>query len=302
MGVRVNVVCRNYDDDRVLPRFARYLAQGLRWELTRTPDAEADVIYWMGYFEAQLMRQPVGDRLLAAYFTHREEWPAGNSKAALFDELGRRVDLRVVMCRRYGQELEANGLTAQPPLPVERERFRPIRKARRRVPVAGMSGYTYPNGRKGNDLVRALLQSNLANRVEWRASGRGWPVATHRYSWEEMPRFYQELDLLVCPSRVEGGPMPVLEALSCGVAVVVPEHVGIIDELPQVTGITRYAAGNPVGLVAAVEKALAERDKSRPEELREVTRGYTVQAFCEAHARAFEEVWMREPNEGMAGD
>jgi len=300
LGVRVNVVCRNFNDDRVLPRFARYLRQALGWELTRTPNAEADVIYWMGYFEAQLMRQPAGDRWLAAYFTHREEWPVNNSKAELFDELGRRVDLRVVMCRKYGQELEANGPTAQPPLPVERERFRPVKRSRRRVPVAGMSGYTYPNGRKGNDLVRALLQSNLANRVEWRASGRGWPVQTQRYTWEQMPRFYQELDLLVCPSRVEGGPMPVLEALSCGVQVVVPEHVGIIDELPKVCGITRYAAGDPVGLVAAVEKAVAERDEVRPEELREVTKGYTVQAFCEQHAMAFEGMWMREPNEGIA--
>lgn len=94
--------------------------------------------------------------------------------------------------------------------------------------------------------------------------------------------------------------MPVLEALSCGVQVVVPEHVGIIDELPKVCGITRYAAGDPVGLVAAVEKAVAERDEVRPEELREVTKGYTVQAFCEQHAMAFEGMWMREPNEGIA--
>lgn len=46
---------------------------------------------------------------------------------------------------------------------------------------------------------------------------------------EEMPSFYQKLDLLMCASLSEGTPMPVLEALCCGVPVVSTD-VGIVPE------------------------------------------------------------------------
>ena len=52
MGLRVNVVCRNLHDDRVIPRFSRYLAEGLGWTLTRRPELGADVVYLAAYFES----------------------------------------------------------------------------------------------------------------------------------------------------------------------------------------------------------------------------------------------------------
>ncbi|HUW31731.1 MAG TPA: glycosyltransferase, partial [Planctomycetota bacterium] len=103
-----------------------------------------------------------------------------------------------------------------------------------------------------------------------------------RYKWAEMPAFYQGLDVLVCPSRVEGGPMPVLEALSCGVRVVIPRKVGILDELPDTAGIHRYERGDAKGLVRALEAALAEPFDRKA--LRAVTEPYTVDAWCKAHA------------------
>ena len=165
----------------------------------------------------------------------------------MFDAVAERAQLRVAMCRLYGEWLGAFGPTVIPPLPLERERFvieeRGARsEGRRRRPVVGFSGYTYRNHRKGEDLVAAVLGSKIGRSVEWMASGRGWPVETRRYNWADMPRFYQGLDVLVCPSRVEGGPMPVLEALACGVRVVIPQHVGILDELKDAPGSTAMSA------------------------------------------------------------
>jgi len=289
MALRVNVVCRNLNDDRVLPRFARYLRDHLAWTLTAAPDPRADVVYLAGYFEVQKCK-PWPSVPVAALFTHREETPPGNAKAKLFDAVAERVQLRVAMCRLYAKPLSAYGPTIQPPLPVERERFTlpstriitsaAFRTARQKA-VVGFSGYTYRNHRKGEDLVKAVLASKIGKKVEWRASGRGWPVETKRYDWAEMPAFYQGLDALVCPSRVEGGPMPVLEALSCGVSVVIPRNVGILDELPATEGVYRYERGDAKGLVRALEAALAgPRDQ---EALRAITEPYTVQAWCEAH-------------------
>lgn len=46
----------------------------------------------------------------------------------------------------------------------------------------------------------------------------------------EMPAFYQEIDIYVCVSEIEGTPNPVLEAMACGVPVVSTD-VGIVRQV-----------------------------------------------------------------------
>lgn len=286
----VNVVCRNFEDDRVLPRFARYLRDGLGWSLTRAPQP-ADVHYLMGYFETQVCR-PWPSGPVASLFTHREEEPPNGAKALLYDEIARKVGLRVAMCHKYGEPLEKIGPTIQPPLPVERDRFVPAKKNRglRQSPVVGLAGFTYRNKRKGDDLASRIIRSTKMA-CRWETTGHGWDGAkrTRMLKWDDMPSFYQQLDVLVCPSRVEGGPMPVLEALSCGVKVVVPRGVGIIDEIPDVGGIVRYKRGDVRDMEAALRLAIVT--ESSPEALRETVAAHSVEAWCKGHKEGFEQ-WL----------
>lgn len=298
--MNVNVVCRNLKEDRVIPRFSRHLSARLGWSLTASPDPAADVVYLSGYFEwplvATLLSEgPLDYRhrpKLAAYFTHREEQPPGNAKAKLFDAVAVRADLRIVTAAMYAEMVAPHGLTVQIAPPVERERFTiPARKPL--VKTAGFSGYTYGNGRKGEKLARALVAQR--GDYAWRASGRGWPVPTKRYSWADMPAFYQALDVLVVTATVEGVPMPPLEALACGVSVVVPRGVGLMDELPDTPGIHRYERGDAGDLARAFDEAMALRGEVDREALRAVTEPYTVEAWCEGHRQAFEEAFELEP-------
>jgi hypothetical protein len=174
---------------------------------------------------------------------------------------------------------------------LERDHFVLAPREKRSRPVCGFSGYTYVNKRKGEDLARGVIESKIGQRVEWRASGRGWPVPTKRYAWTDMPGFYQGLDVLVCTSRVEGGPLPPLEALACGTPVVIPRGVGLLDELPEMQGIYRYERGDLAGLLAALERALYERGAVEPEALREATAPWSVEAWVEDHRRAFAEAF-----------
>jgi len=302
--MRVNVVCRNYQEDRVIPRFSRYLSDRLGWTVTRSPDPEAEVVYLSAYFESQRCQRwpsvPV-----AAYFTHREEAPPNSSKAQLFDRIAGQVDLRIATARMYADVLAPYGATVQMPPPVERDRFVIAKKGRQDAGgpvVAGFSGYTYANRRKGEDLVHELLASKPGQQVQWRASGRGWPVPTTRYSWADMPGFYQGLDILVVTSRVEGVPMPPLEALSCGISVVVPRGVGLLDELPDVLGIHRYKRGDAGDLVKALGKAIAQRGDVDREALRAATEPYSVAAWCRAHEEAFVDQFDACGNAGMSTD
>jgi hypothetical protein len=295
MGLAVNVVCRNWQEDRVIPRFSRYLRDYLGWELTARPNYEADVIYLSGYFEAQLMKPWPTNRPVAAYLTHIETQPPGNGKAKLFMRVAKQVDLRIVTAAMYGAAVVDYGPTAQITAPVERERFTltagPSPKGRGGI-VAGFSGFSYSNGRKGEGLARALVASPAGRKVTWMASGRGWPVKTRKYRWSEMPGFYQGLDILVVTSLVEGIPMPPLEVLSCGGSIVIPKGVGLFDELPKVAGIHRYRRGN----VKDAQRALAEAVEMRPsvnrKALRAVTDPFTIGAWCEQHRAAFEELFL----------
>lgn len=286
----VNILCQNALDDRVIPRFSRYLAKGLGWMLTAAPVKNAAAYYLSCYLEWPIMATRLTPGVpVAAYMTHRETEPPDGPKTRLFDALAGRLDLRIATAALYARPLSACGPTAQIRPPVERERFTiPRRKPGQGGIVAGFSGYKYGNGRKGEDLARALLTTKAGQGVTWKASGRGWPVKTTRYRWADMPAFYQSLDVLVITARVEGVPMPPLEALACGVSVVIPRGVGLLDELPDVAGIYRYGAGDKEGLAATFSAAVAGRGAVDRDELRAVTEPYTVEAWCQGHQRAFE--------------
>jgi glycosyltransferase involved in cell wall biosynthesis len=130
----------------------------------------------------------------------------------------------------------------------------------------------------------------MGNACSWSYSGRGFErVRRTPRKWEEMPAYYQGLDVLVCPSRVEGGPMPVLEALSCGVRVVVPRGVGIVDELPDVRGIHRYERGSVTQMEAALHDAIG--GEPNQEALRASVERHSVEAWCASHREGFER-WM----------
>lgn len=287
MGYRTHVICQNVNDDRILPRMARALREHLGWSVSAGPDPKAQAMYLLAYFEGARMK-PWPIVPVAAYFTHREEEPPGNDKARCYDAMATRVNMRVATCRLYAEGLRVYGLTAQCAAPLERDRFVIVPRSNGRRPVVGFSGYTYANHRKGEDLVRGLLTAPIAQRVEWRACGRGWPVTTMRYPWAQMPTFYQGIDVLVCPSRVEGIPMPPLEALACGVRVVIPTGVGILDELPQAEGIYRYPKGDLAGLLKAVEVAAFPGHPVDRKVLRAATEPYSVANWCRDNERAVE--------------
>lgn len=263
--------------------------------MTARPDYKADIIYLSGYFESQMCK-PWPDVPVVAHFTHREI--EGSEKARLFDTIARRTQLRVAMAQMYAEYLQRFGPSIHINPPVERDRFTIPPKFNDRI-MAGFSGYSYRSGRKGEDLAVELLRKAKSG-IEWRASGRGWPVKTVLYRWKDMPAFYQSLDILVVTATIEGGPMPPLECLSCGVSVVIPRGVGVLDTLPEIAGIHRYDRGDIKSLVKAFGKAVKARPDVNREEMRAATEPYTIKNWCEQHKTAVE--GLLEENAGLQED
>jgi len=286
--VNVHIVCRNYTNDRVLPRFARHLMQAHGWTAGAALDLGAAANYLIAYFEYSKIEGQLGGNHapLVSYMTHRED--GDNAKTKLYDRVAGAVDVRVAMNHGQVKHLKKFGGTVVIPLPLETENFVPHGHAVGKVPVVGLSGYTYATGRKGEALVSALRG---LKGVALKASGRGWPgIETKMYHWEQMPAFFQSLDLFVCTSLVEGGPMTTLEALSCGVPVVIPSGVGIHDEIPDTFGIYRYPRGDSKAMMQAVERALGELGKHKAEVLRAATAPHSVEAWTEGNYKLFNDL------------
>ncbi|WVT77563.1 glycosyltransferase (plasmid) [Sinorhizobium chiapasense] len=114
--------------------------------------------------------------------------------------------------------------------------------------TVGIVGRVYPGGRKGEDIVAALLSDKeLTARVNIVASKEGWHAPV--WSFPDVGDFYRAIDFLLVPSRLEGGPVPFMEALACGTMSIAPE-IGVVPEFPHVS--------YPVGDVAALKGVLME--------------------------------------------
>ena len=122
------------------------------------------------------------------------------------------------------------------------------------------------------------------------ASGSGWPVNIVNSTLKGLPQFYNSLDVYVCTALIEGIPMPPLEALACGIPVVIPRDVGMLDELPDMLGIYRYDRGDYEQLLAAVLNAINERGMPDRMALAAAVCEYNPSSYAKAHVEGFEQV------------
>ncbi len=294
MSDRIHIVCSRPHADRILPRLARYLTQGTGWTLSERPERNADLNYGLNYLEFSMNNRGWHETPVAAWFTHYDA--ANPTKAGYWDYAAAHVDLRTVTAERYASILRPHGMTRTVYPPVELDRFTPRQPRETQRPVVGLSGYVDREPRKGAELASRLAHSKLADGIELRACGRGWPapLKTESYTWQQMPEYYRSLDVYLCTATVEGVPMPPLEALACGVPVVIPRGVGLLDELPSVENIYRYRAGDYADMEVALERALEAARRGahgvNVESLRGVASRFTPERWIRDHQEAFEAV------------
>lgn len=280
--MNIHIVCQRINKDRVLPRLARTLAASTGWSIAEYPVPDASINYFFPYIELQ--KKTWHSTPVAAWFTHRDT--NDNRKAALWDVIAGQVDLRTLTAGVYKEQLEQFG-TVEMVRPAVDEVFVPIKQRNRKRRVIGLSGYSYHDNRKGEDLIAQLVKTPEAQDCDWRASGRDWPVPTKTYTWADMPGFYQSLDLYICASRIEGVPMPPLEVLACGVPVIIPRRVGMLDDLPDIEGIYRFEPGNYDSLRKAFDKATRAKPP-KPDSLRAAVEQYSAVNWADDHIAAFE--------------
>jgi glycosyltransferase involved in cell wall biosynthesis len=284
--MRVHVVAKGaHNSDRIIPRLARQLVHGREdWTLGETLDSAVDLNYLMVYLHGAGVEgwdhTPVG-----AWFSH---YPTVPAKRASYESMAAQVHLRTTSARQYLYKLRKYGTTRLVRPPVDGEHFAIRTNGRAVRRNVGLVGYMSEKGRKGPDLALKLSQSDISRSIRLRVAGKGWPIPCRSYTYAEMPEFYQGLQVFLCTSLTEGIPLPPLEAMSCGVKVVLPDGVGLLDDFEEQPGVRHYQAGDFKDMCRALHWALD--DEVEAETIRELVSTYTVKRWQDDHENAFKAV------------
>lgn len=200
--MKVHIITK---DSWILRRIAEEVAKYTNATISERPNKRADINYFVNY----ALFEPV-DSITVGYFTHIEP----NTKKR-WKEVENQFNAAVYIADKY-----------KPQTPV-RAKIYPTGlnyKVNPKLRI-GISGRPYKSGRKGEDDI-AWLVEQTKDSVDWVALGspqwgkyginevEGWK------SDEDSVRFYQDLDLFLCMSKIEGGPIPVVEAIKCGTPVI----------------------------------------------------------------------------------
>ena len=200
-----------------------------------------------------------------------------------------KADKIMVVCQKYLNELAEQGVPRKKLVlvynGVDTDRFSPRDAAIARrtfgIPteafVVGFSGKATSDhdGRKGIDVFCSTL-SRLRGRIKTDIhvilTGPGWKhlqrhsafknVAFHYFPFlpsSKMPEFYNAANAYLVTARVEGGPVPLLEAMSCGVPVVTTPVGTALDFVRDVHNGLTVPIDNVGATVDAIERIHRDR-------------------------------------------
>ncbi len=232
------------------------------------PTGDADLTYFLPYAKQQKVKGSV----VGSWFTHQEEVEPAKTR---FIEAAKAADFCLCPARRYWEVLRAHGVEDVNVIHhgVDLDTYVPKLRI-------GIVGRTYHTGRKGEHLLAPAM---ALDNVEFLFHGSGWPGTP---ADQDLAEFYRSIDYLLIPALIEGGPVPLFEALASGCQVIASD-VGCVDEFPHIS-FKKGSAGDLKRVIAAL--------RNEKFELRGSVEGLTWDSFGQAHIECFvEQIENRKP-------
>jgi hypothetical protein len=235
---------------------------------------DADIHYYInyGYYIRDKKRK---DGLTIANFTHYDP----EHLADQFREVAKVVDHCVAISESTAEILRTLGVESNKISTIligADVEFKP-------EVTLGLVGRTYHGGRKGEHLIKALLEDeDVMDGLRIVAAHPGWGVPVRKF--DTLREFYNSIDYLLVPALVEGGPVPFMEALACGKLSIAPP-IGVIPQFPRI----EYRTGDIDSLKSVIQE-IKERLLSERREISRVMAPYNWQRWAEEHRILFEQL------------
>jgi len=255
--VRVNII---YEPGWVLEDFAKQLQRRLSYVVLQEYPQHHKINYFMPYY---LLKK--GPWKSIGWFTHQEE--EREDLKAKFKWAAMNADYCISHSYKYAHLIESWGIkkVIQILPGISHNKFKP--KVR-----LGFVGRLYSSTNRKNPQL--LEQVKKLGYVELKATNG-------KLKAKDLPDFYRSLDAVFVASTVEGGPMCIQEGLACGIPVIAPSGVGVVDEFSG-AAIIKYKKGDFSSARKAI-KTIYER-KTR---LSKTVSGQTWDEFAKRHDRIF---------------
>lgn len=222
--MKVNIICS--DKGWIYEQFIKQFEKYSEHTIVVNSKEQCDASHYLPYYE--LASKPTIPS--SAWFSHQEERHDLKKK---FVDVARAVDCAISHSKKYANVLRDTYhlQTVQAVIPgVDTEHFalRSVERPKNNKMVVVYSGRAYTSSARKNPKLIEKIKS-LAF-VDFRVSGG-------KLDLKDMPSFYQQGDICVQPSTIEGGSMAIQESLSCGVPIVSMKGVGVTDEFD--TGVIK---------------------------------------------------------------
>ena len=204
--MKINIITER--SDWILNRAAKELAE-LDPANIRINDHlfDSDINYYLPYltFKRKTNKLDVG------FFTHLEDRQSQNfdaaRKAGKFRSFSKLFDGLISISTKTSEKLDRKSQVIK----MGSQFKKPI--------LFGVCGKVHASGRKNESFIKRLKENGF-NVIAW---GEGWPCSIISNRLDRLRTFYESIDYLIIPSGIEGGPVPVLEAISLGVPVIAPD-------------------------------------------------------------------------------
>lgn len=233
------------------------------YELGGLLDDEKTINYFINY--ALYKRKNRG--IDVALFTHLEEDIENKNLAEYFISVAKQVDYSIFMTPKY-EKLCKNICKATSVI------IPGIDKKYKTKLNLGIVGRDYSHTTRKN----SSLSEKLSN-IEW----LNIEYTNGKLSENEMPQFYNRQDYTLVLSKVEGGPMCVLESLAMGKKLIFPKDVGFGELFTE--GLYLYEKDDLTSLIEILEKLFNDKKK-----LAKLVDKYSWENFAEEHKKIFDKL------------
>lgn len=218
--MKINVIC--HDEGWIYSKFLEEFQKHSKHKVLLNAKETCEVTHYLPYYEVP--DNPV--KPCTTWLSHQEKRRDLHNK---FIKAAQVVDVGLSHSRKYAAMLRDNHqrhnvMSIIPGVDLDIFKLRDVERPANEKMVVGHVGRRYTSSdRKNPQLLEKIAELPF---VDFRATDG-------KLDRDAVPEFYRELDVVVSPASIEGGPMCIQEALACGVPVISMKGVGVTDEFGE---------------------------------------------------------------------